>query len=180
MKKKKIKFQCEVCGENHDFFDVAEFDLPRRGSLSGLFSEDVKIESDERWLIIENEIYFVKGLLEIPYDKNDKSLFWKVWISVSKDEFAKFIDTLSTSNESTYYIGKGSLFAELPVEDCFGAEVSYTQKTIKEFPGIVVLDSRHRLSKMCDTGISVKEVNRMMSMIYHPEKYRDNIPYSTE
>ena len=60
--------------------------------LAKIYVEKLAYESDERWFIIDDEHYFVRGALTIPIVDHNEDFFWIVWVKVDEVGFFSYID----------------------------------------------------------------------------------------
>jgi hypothetical protein len=72
--------------------------MPTFGADAPLQYYDVPIEERERRCslgsddcVIDEEFFFIRGCLDIPVIGEQDSFSWGVWVSLSKENFAKFI-----------------------------------------------------------------------------------------
>jgi len=110
-----LEFQCAECGELHRgspsfsymkpyaYFDVPEAERAAR----------IRIDADT--CAIDDELFFIRGLLEIPIIDVEEPCLWGLWVSQSQDSFARYVETMDQDQG-----GQGSfgwLAVTLPVYD---------------------------------------------------------------
>jgi hypothetical protein len=160
-------FVCSHCNQKHKFFFEVEFGLPR---IIGdeLHSGNLASESSERWFIIQNKYFLIKGKLKIPIDNFDKDFDWLVWVLITEKDFHEYFDLLST-DKTEGWSKKGALAAELNfLNDSFGLKVILNQKGKDSFP-IVSFDQDSELAKMQQEKISEQQAIQIMEFLYHDE-----------
>ena len=93
-KTRALEFRCADCGELHrgspSFAYVkpfAYFDVPEAER-----ADRIRIESDT--CAIDDELFFIRGLLEIPILDVDEPCRWGLWVSQSKDSFSRYVETM--------------------------------------------------------------------------------------
>src|SRR3989442_11018876 len=87
-REKPTGFVCQVCGKKHAglpldrVFDsptywqqIPEAERSRRGRINSDFCE------------IDDEDFFIRGLIEIPIIGSDEVFMWGVWVSLSQTNF---------------------------------------------------------------------------------------------
>ncbi len=93
MSEKVFEFLCEECGALHRgspsfsyrepflYFDIPEAERARR------------IVIDDDCCTIDNEVFFIRGILEIPIDGAAEPFLWGLWVSQSADSFERYRDS---------------------------------------------------------------------------------------
>lgn len=90
-----LQYRCRSCGETHVGLPAWHFDTPIQvlGIPPAERERDVELTSDGcvidapdgRW-------FFVKGLLEIPVQGVEQPFTWGVWVSLSEESFARYVE----------------------------------------------------------------------------------------
>src|SRR5262245_8728533 len=65
--------------------------------------------------VVDEQVFFVRGCLEIPVHGESELFNWGVWVSLSWDSFKEFIRTFNTPKRSHLGPFFGWLSAELPL-----------------------------------------------------------------
>lgn len=90
---KVFEFRCGDCGELHKgspsfgyknppfYFTVPEAELDRR----------VRLTDDT--CVVDDEVFFIRGLLEIPIQEVEEPFLWGVWVSQSRESFERYVET---------------------------------------------------------------------------------------
>lgn len=90
---KVFEFRCGDCGEMHRgspsfgynkpplYFTVPETER----------SERVQLTADT--CAIDDDTYFIRGLLELPIHEVDEPFAWGVWVTQSHDSFTRYVET---------------------------------------------------------------------------------------
>jgi len=109
-----FRFKCTSCGKWHE-------GMPTFGAIAPLYFYAIGAEErDNRCIlgtdtcIVDNEHFFVRGCLEIPVHGETEPFVWGVWVSLSKDNFDRFLACFESQERS--HIGPffGWLSAEFP------------------------------------------------------------------
>jgi hypothetical protein len=110
-----FRFKCTSCGEWHE-------GMPTFGAHAPLYFYAIPVgEREMRCVltsdtcVVDQELFFVRGCLEIPVDGATEPFIWGVWVSLSKANFDQFVSCIEKPNRS--HIGPffGWLSAEMPL-----------------------------------------------------------------
>jgi hypothetical protein len=120
--------------------------------------------------VINDEHYFVKGLIEIPVLDGDEVFSWGVWVSLSRSNFARAAelwDTPGRESEPPYF---GWLCTDLP----FYSPTTIHLKThvhtmpVGRRPTIELEPTSHPLAVDQRTGITTQRVREIAEATLHP------------
>ena len=90
---KVFEFRCGDCGEMHRgspsfgynkppmYFTVPETERPER----------VQLTADT--CVIDDDTYFIRGLLELPIHEVEDPFAWGVWVTQSRESFERYVET---------------------------------------------------------------------------------------
>ncbi len=110
-----FRFKCTSCHQWHE-------GMPTFGAEAPLYYHAIPAEErDRRCLldsdtcVVDDEFFFVRGCLDIPVIGERERFSWGVWVSLSKENFAKFKQVFHEQKRS--HIGPffGWLSAALPL-----------------------------------------------------------------
>ena len=119
-RKKRFKYKCDECQEYHvgspsfsmkhptSFFDVPETERNDRVQ----YDDDLCMITQRENDTTEDPIYYIRCILEIPIKGASEPFMWGVWITQSKENFERYIETFEAnqSNEKS----SGWLLVDLP------------------------------------------------------------------
>jgi hypothetical protein len=158
-----MNFKCHTCGEEHNglpdigaqypdpYFDVPESERSTR----------VKVNSD--LCCIDNEEFFIRGVIEIPVRGEACPLGFGVWVSQKKENFETYVENYESDQIGPFF---GWLSTRLA---CY-AEDTFCLKTMAHFRGsrlrplIEVEPIDHPLSVDQRKGISLE---RAWELVHH-------------
>ena len=162
-------FTCSVCGEYHDeqLLDI------RAGLPDPVFElddteRDARADVGDDWCVLDDERFFVRGLVELPVPALRDQFRFGAWVEVARDDFAKlgrlwhdpgglrhppFAATLA--NELRPYAGTAGLPVLLRLED------------VERLPSIEVLDGEHPLGRDQRDGVDEPAVHRLAATVRH-------------
>jgi hypothetical protein len=118
--------------------------------------------------VIDEEFFFIRGCLDIPVIGEQDSFSWGVWVSLSKENFAKFIQHFDQPKRS--HIGPffGWLSAALPLyPDTVGLKTRAHLRDHGVRPYIEVEPTDHPLALEQRNGIPVSRVAEIYAHLEH-------------
>jgi hypothetical protein len=149
-----MAYQCSICGDTHQglpdigfrwpdpYFGVPEEERPRR------------ILATEDTCVIDNEDFFIRGVILIPVLGETSEFGLGVWVSQSQENFETYINNFDSPDIGPFF---GWLSNRIPFYD----QDTWALKTMARFQGsdqrpvIDVEPSDHPLSRDCSEGISL-------------------------
>src|SRR4051812_36643830 len=95
-----FRFKCSSCDQWHE-------GMPTIGADAPLYFYTVPVEQrDERCIlksdtcVVDRKHFFVRGCLEIPVLDEIERFSWGVWVSLSEDNFRRFVECFEASKRS--------------------------------------------------------------------------------
>lgn len=151
-----MTYTCACCGEVHDDLPDLSFDRPSYAANVPDDEFDKRITLSEDLCAVDDEFYFIRGLLKIPIHNYEQDLGFGVWVSQKKENFETYLDNYDMPNI-------GPFFGWLSNEFKFGGESTLGLKTMAHFQGnglrplIELGESQHPLYLAQRNGISLDE-----------------------
>lgn len=151
-----MTYTCVSCGEVHEDLPDLSFDRPSYAADIPDDEFEKRVKLNEDLCVIDDEYYFIRGVLKIPIPENEQDLGFGVWVSQKKENFETYLDNYDTPDI-------GPFFGWLSNEFKFGGEPTLNLKTMAHFQGdgqrpLIELDeSDHPLSMAQRNGISIDE-----------------------
>jgi len=130
--------------------------------------ERCELGTDE--CIIDENMYFVRGCLQIPVHTISEPFVWLVWCSLSLESFEQWLATYDQKERSDVGPFFGWLNTRLPFYD-----ETLNLKTMVHLrddflrPLTVLEPTEHPLAVAQREGISVQSTEEMISKLLHPE-----------
>ena len=129
--------------------------------------DDSGLSADQ--CVIQNEWFFVHGLIEIPVADSDEPFSWGVWVSLSKENYDRMSDLWETpgrEEEPPYF---GWLSTQLPVYSPTTVNLKTLLHTrpIGERPLIELEPTDHPLAVEQRTGITRARVEQIADILLH-------------
>lgn len=87
----EFEFKCTSCGEIHQGLPIFGAELP---------AYYFEIPEDERTArcvvgaddcVVDDEFFFVRGLIEVPIHGEDEAFLWGVWVSLSETSYQQWL-----------------------------------------------------------------------------------------
>lgn len=164
-----FRFQCKTCGELHE-------GVPHLSTNSPLYLN--AIPEDERaarcdltsdTCIVDDEFFFVRGIIEIPVDQLDEPFGWGVWVSLSKANFHEYMMHFESADRAVLgpYFGWLSAAIE-PYPDTENLKSMVHLREPGYRPWIELEPTDHPLAVEQRTGISQARLAEIYEMSLHP------------
>lgn len=149
-----MSYTCKTCGEIHE--DLPDIGVDKPDYWWGVPEEerDERIELTEDTCIIDDEDFFIRGVIEIPILNENRRFGFGVWVSQKKENFYKYIE-----NSDSERIGP--FFGWLSTNISFYQPETLLLKTMARFrgnglrPTIEVEPTEHPLALDQHNGISL-------------------------
>ena len=148
-----MSFECSTCGETHNDLPELGFEWPDHYVDVPENERDTRINRNSNICTIDNEMFFIRGVLRIPLTDIDKDFGIGVWVSQKEQNFETYIDNFNSSTIGPFF---GWLSNTIP----FYKEDTINLKTMAHFqdgdqrPLIVPDENEHQLFKDYENGIS--------------------------
>lgn len=151
--------KCEVCGKEHDELPDIGADAPYYWSKEAEASGTCSLTED--LCIIEEEEYFVRGVVEIPILGTDDYFDWGVWVSLKKENFEIYRDNSDTSSIGPFF---GWFSTEIDYYSVSTISLPTTVKFVGDGtrPRIFINECDHKLRKDQRSGIALQDAWRIV------------------
>lgn len=151
-----MNYTCVCCGKTHDSLPDIGFDKP--GYTHSIPKDDWpdRVQIDEDLCAVDNEHYFIRGVLLIPIKGLNDYLGFGVWVSQKKQNFFTYIDNYNSDEI-------GPFFGWLSNELNYQGESTLNLKTMAHFqengerPQVVLEETDHPLSIAQKDGITLDD-----------------------
>ncbi|MEV3993875.1 DUF2199 domain-containing protein [Streptomyces sp. NPDC049837] len=129
---------------------------------------DSLLSSDQ--CVIQAQHYFVKGLIEIPVIGSDDVFSWAVWVSLSRENFARAADRWDTPGREAEkpYFGWLSTDLSLYSPTTINLKTHIHTRPVGQRPLIELEPTDHPLAVEQRTGITLDRVREIAEAVLHP------------
>ena len=165
-----FSFKCASCGQIHEGMPtfgakapVSYYTIPKEetGARCDLGSDDC---------VIDGNAFFVRGCLEIPVKGERDPFIWGVWVSLSKDNHAKWVSYFGELKRSHAAPLFGWLNAWLkPYPDTMNLKTRVHLRDNGVRPYIELEPTNHPLAIEQRDGISVERVSEIYALMMHSD-----------
>ena len=103
-----FSFKCAKCGQLHEGAPSFGFDAPLQYSelRDAEKAEIAELGADTCRITHPGQTdYFIRVCLEVPIHGYEEPFLWGVWVSLSADNFRRYLDTWDEPDESDCYFG---------------------------------------------------------------------------
>jgi len=90
---KVFEFRCGECGELHRGSPSFSYAEPPHSFAVPEAERATRIQLTSDTCVIDNDTFFIRGLLEIPIDGADEPFAWGIWVSQSRESFDRYVET---------------------------------------------------------------------------------------
>jgi hypothetical protein len=162
-------FHCRSCGEYHDDLPLAFGpDAPDSwaGTPVGDRSADSVLTSDQ--CILDHELFFIRGCLDLPILDSEQVFRWLVWISVSEPAFRQMNERWEQPGREEDPPCFGWLNTRLPgYPDTFNLKVNVHVRPVGEQPFVEVEHTGHPIAVEQREGIPWHRVQERVEQLLH-------------
>lgn len=163
-----FSFKCSSCGEIHEGAPSFGFrapdpylEQPEAIRRAGELGSDLCRYEDE-----DGTHYFVRVCLEVPIDGFPDPFLWGVWVSLSQQNFERYVETFDAPDENDRYFGW--FCNNLPYyEKTYGLKTEVHPRAGGERPFIVLEKTPHPLSLDFHEGISMTRAQAIAEIAMH-------------
>jgi hypothetical protein len=160
-------FVCSVCGEFH-----AERMLDIRLSLPDpIFALDDEERDARAWLaddfaVLDEERFFVRGLLELPILELGSRFGYGTWVEVAGDEFQQLLEHWQDPDQ--FAPVKGTVANELaPYVGTEGLRATLSPVSVDTLPSVTLDDAAHPLVADQQAGITADRSDELAATVRH-------------
>ncbi len=159
-------FACTCCGDRHHELPMHyTADAPAVWDPAYTGADDSLLSSDQ--CVIRGEHHFVRGLIEIPVLDGDEVFSWGVWVSLSRENFARAADLWDTPGREAEKPYFGWLTTELPVYPAttLNLKTHVHTRPVGRRPLIELEPTDHPLAVEQRTGITLDRVREIAAAL---------------
>lgn len=129
---------------------------------------DSMLSSDQ--CVIRGRHFFVRGLIEIPVIGSEDVFSWGVWVSLSKDNFARAVEVWDTEGREAEKPYFGWLSTELALysESTTNLKTNAHTRPVGTRPFIELEPTDHPLAVEQRSGITHGRVREIAAAVVHP------------
>lgn len=168
-----ISFKCKSCGELHQGTPTFGWNFPVQYMRVPETEREGRVSLGTDDCVIDEKYFFVRGCLEIPVHGESEPFAWGVWVSLSEDNFSKFVQHFGVEKRSHIgpFFGWLSSDIWLYPTQTFNLKTQVHIRDNKVRPYIELEQTDHPLAVEQREGISVERVAEIYEKMTHPEKY---------
>jgi hypothetical protein len=162
-----VGFVCSVCGEFHAerMLDV-RMSLPDAIYLLDGDEREQRASIGDDFAVLDEERFFVRGLLEIPIPELDGYFGYGVWTEVSARDFRELVERWTDPEQAPPV--DAALANELaPYVATIGLAARLEPVSAERLPSVELADSEHPLVADQRRGISVTRSDELAATVLH-------------
>lgn len=100
-----FEFRCEVCDEVHRGSPSFAYRKPMLYSTVPEAERPERVRLTDDTCVIDDDTFFIRGLLEIPIHEVDEPFMWGVWVSQSRESFERYVRTFDQDQSGDVSFG---------------------------------------------------------------------------
>lgn len=161
-------FKCKTCGETHEGSPSFSFDAPWHYSCLSEEDKAKAMLSSDLCVIGHDEgtDRFIRVVLEIPILSIEEPFMWGVWVSLSEQNFERYLETWEAPDESDSYFGW--FCNRLPYyPDTVNLKTMVHPRSGGRRPYLVLDRDGHPLAEHLHGGISVEQAQEIAEFVAH-------------
>lgn len=165
------RFRCQVCDEWHEGLPDIGFDAPLHyHQLSAEERDTIAIKSSDLCSINDQD-YFVRGVIEIPIQDEAECFGIGAWVSLKEANFRRYVELFEVEDPS----GDGPYFGWLcnhiaSYPDTLSLKTLLHLRPAPARPRIEIEPTDHPLALQQRDGISRAEIQALIERALHPEQ----------
>lgn len=157
---RQFGFYCSKCGIYHREIPMAYgADAPYSYYLIPEDQRQTRCTLTDDQCIIDNELYFIRGGIELSIENESNKFRWNIWVSVSEEDFKRMSELWEDENRilEKPYIGKIATKLE-PYPETLDLSVIIISEKVGYAPKIELTESNHPLYLEQENGINMERV----------------------
>jgi hypothetical protein len=163
-----FRFKCSKCDEWHE--GIPAFATAAPSAYEAMSEEEQQLRGilDEDCCVLDDETFFIRGLIEIPVRGQSTPLVWNVWASIDEEAFAKFVQSYEQLHRAHIGPFEGRLSARLPIypdTENLGLRVHLRDKPLR--PIFELQLSEHPLAVEQQEGITTERLSEIVEQCLH-------------
>ncbi|MFF3947573.1 DUF2199 domain-containing protein [Streptomyces sp. NPDC001902] len=163
-------FTCSCCGSHHAELPMS-YSTPAPDYWQATFEQDPDSVLSSDQCVIKGEHFFLRGLIEIPVIGADEVFSWGVWVSLSRDNFARALEVWDTPGRESEKPCFGWLSTELALysPSTVNLKTNAHTRPVGRRPYIELEPTDHPLAVEQRTGITRDRVREIAMAVLHPQ-----------
>jgi len=98
-----VSYRCTTCGKLHDDLPDIGADKPDHWWSVPAEERDQRIQLTSDTCIIDNEDFFIRGVIEIPIHNYPQMFGFGVWVSQKRENFFKYLETFDSDQIGPFF-----------------------------------------------------------------------------
>jgi hypothetical protein len=123
-----MSYVCSCCGEIHEDLPDLAFDRPTSAHHIPVKERPKRVRLDDDVCIVDEEHYFIRGVIEIPIHDHPDTFGIGAWVSLKPENFQTYVEHFDSAEI-------GPFFGWLSNEIWFGGAPTLNLKTMAHFRG---------------------------------------------
>lgn len=162
-----MSYRCSVCGETHEDLPHVGIDKPDHWWDVPEDERDRRVKLTTDTCVIDDEHFFIRGVIEIPVIGHPDNFGFGVWVSQKRENFQTYVENFDSDSI-------GPFFGWLCNRISYYEEETLFLKTMAHFrgaslrPGIELEETDHPLPVAQRHGITLEEAWKIVHFYMPP------------
>lgn len=163
-----VGYRCRACGEWHDELPFS-YHAEAPAYWRPVDDSDPRSELSSDQCVIQDEHFFIRGLIRIPVLDADQDFEWGVWVSLSRENFERASELWETEGRETEppYFGWLSTELQLYEPSTLNLKTNVHTQAVGIRPLIELQPTDHPLALEQSEGITLARVQEFAERLLH-------------
>jgi hypothetical protein len=159
--RRKKRYRCAVCGGEHDDLPAVASNAPAQYDWATEEERAANFELTTDTCVWNNEHFFIRSVLELPFSDRDGTFSFGVWSTLSEANFKLYLDAWDRSDRGAFETMFGWFSNQLPgYPETVGLACQVQPRSDGLRPVITLEPTNHPLAQQQAFGISFDEAVR--------------------
>lgn len=165
------QFTCTRCGQTHQFPAGLGAEAPDMWHDMSPAERNSGCILDVETCVIKDEVYFVKGALDVPIQDENAFFTYTVWVSLGEDDFATMLVSWQDAmrkHQAPYFGWLGTRIPTYP--ETINLRTNVFNNDLGVRPSVILEPTEHPLAQEQRNGISRAKLQDMIELLIHAEE----------
>jgi hypothetical protein len=167
-----LGFRCSICGASYDEMPTA-FLAPCPALVAEMSESEIaeRVDQVSDQCVVDGELFFVLGNVDVPIIGTDQALRWSVWGSLAQKNFDRASDlwhTAGREQEPPYFSWLNNQVPGYP--NTVNIKCLMHTNPVGVKPRIEVIDDGHPLAEDQRVGVSLERAHGLIHEAMHGEQ----------
>lgn len=165
-----FEFKCGTCDKIHKGMPTFAWKFPVPVESIPPAERRARVQLGSDVCVVDGKDFYIRGVIEIPVIGLEQPFLWGTWVSVSEEDYRRYIelfDAEGQENEPPFFGMLNHTPPGYPEEEFFTTMVFL--RPLPKRPSIVLETTDHPLAMEQRHGISVERLKEIVEIVMHPK-----------